>query len=314
VVLPLAAGATPAYLPEMTALVVGAAVVAYFGFRLRLVPIVAFLLTGVAIGPNALGLVDDQEIVDAAAEVGVLLLLFTIGLEFSLDRLKDLRRPMFLGGGLQVVLATAVTTGVLMAAGVEATWRCSRACSSPCRPPRSSSRCSPTAARSPPEHGRLAVSILLFQDLAVVAMVLLVPRSASRAGRRSRSSPHWPPAGAIIALVVVFARRILPPVLERVARTCSPELFLLSVIAICIGTAYGTSLAGVSVSLGAFLAGLVVSSRASTPRRWARSSRCRSSSARRSSSRSGCSWTSASSWTTCGWSPGRSSPSSPSRR
>jgi CPA2 family monovalent cation:H+ antiporter-2 len=66
-------------------------------------------------------------------------------------------------------------------------------------------------------------------------------------------------AAAIIALVVVFARRILPPVLERVAMTCSPELFLLSVIAICIGTAYGTSLAGVSVSLGAFLAGLVVS-------------------------------------------------------
>jgi hypothetical protein len=62
----LAAGSTPAYLPELTALVVGGAVVAYFGFRLRLVPIVAFLLTGVLIGPNALGLVQDREIVDAA--------------------------------------------------------------------------------------------------------------------------------------------------------------------------------------------------------------------------------------------------------
>jgi CPA2 family monovalent cation:H+ antiporter-2 len=100
--LPLAAGSTPAYLPELTALVVGSALVAYFGFRLRLVPIVAFLLTGVLIGPNALGLVTDREIVNAAAEVGVLLLLFTIGLEFSLDRLKELRRPLFVGGGLQV--------------------------------------------------------------------------------------------------------------------------------------------------------------------------------------------------------------------
>jgi CPA2 family monovalent cation:H+ antiporter-2 len=117
---------------------VGAALVAYVGFRLRLVPIVAFLLTGVVIGPNALGLVNDQEIVDAAAEVGVLLLLFTIGLEFSLDRLKDLRRPMFVGGGLQVGLATLVTFAVLMAAGVARTSRCSPACSSRCPPPRSS--------------------------------------------------------------------------------------------------------------------------------------------------------------------------------
>jgi CPA2 family monovalent cation:H+ antiporter-2 len=103
------------------------------------------------------------------------------------------------------------------------------------------------------------VSVLLFQDLAVVAMVLLVPVLGESGGSALEVVTALGHAAAIIALVVVFARRILPPVLERVAMTCSPELFLLSVIAICIGTAYGTSLAGVSVSLGAFLAGLVVS-------------------------------------------------------
>ena len=104
----LAAG-TPAYLPQLTALVVGGALVAYIGFQLRLVPIVAFLVTGVVIGPNALGLVSDVEVVEAAADVGVLLLLFTIGLEFSLQRLKELSRALFIGGGLQVALSTATT-------------------------------------------------------------------------------------------------------------------------------------------------------------------------------------------------------------
>jgi len=257
--LPLAAGSTPAYLPELTALVVGAAVVAYFGFRLRLVPIVAFLLTGVVIGPNALGLVDDLEIVNAAAEVGVLLLLFTIGLEFSLERLNQLRRPLFVGGGLQVALATGVTTGILVAAGVDL------------RPALFTGllvSLSSTAivlkvladrGQLNAPHGRLAVSVLLFQDLAVVAMVLLVPVLGTSGGSPGEVLVALATAAAIIVLTVVLARRVLPPVLERVAATCSPELFLLTVMAICIGTAYGTSLAGVSVSLGAFLAGLVVS-------------------------------------------------------
>jgi CPA2 family monovalent cation:H+ antiporter-2 len=258
-VLPLAAGATPAYLPELTALVVGAALVAYVGFRLRLVPIVAFLLTGVVIGPNALGLVNDQEIVDAAAEVGVLLLLFTIGLEFSLDRLKDLRRPMFVGGGLQVALATLVTFAVLMAAGVDADVALFTGLLVSLSSTAIVLKVLADRAEITSDHGRLAVSVLLFQDLAVVAMVLMVPVLGESGGSALEVVTALGTAAAIIALVVVFARRILPPVLERVAMTCSPELFLLSVIAICIGTAYGTSLAGVSVSLGAFLAGLVVS-------------------------------------------------------
>ncbi len=255
----LAAGSTPAYLPELTALVVGAAVVAYVGFHLRLVPIVAFLLTGVVIGPNQLGLVNDREIVDAAAEVGVLLLLFTIGLEFSLERLNQLRRALFVGGGLQVALSTGLTTGVLLLAGVDARVALFTGLLVSLSSTAIVLKVLADRGEVGAPHGRQAVAVLLFQDLAVVAMVLLVPVLGTSGGSAGEVLLALGTAAAIIVLVLVLARRVLPPVLERVARTCSPELFLLSVIAICIGTAYGTSLAGVSVSLGAFLAGLIVS-------------------------------------------------------
>lgn len=257
--LPLAAGSTPEFLPEIAALVVGGAVVAYVGLRLNIVPIVAFLLTGIVIGPNALGIVSDLEIVNAAAEVGVLLLLFTIGLEFSLDRLKELRRPLFLGGGLQVLLATLVTFLVLMAAGVDANVALFSGMLVSLSSTAIVLKLLADRGEVGSAHGRLAVSVLLFQDLAVVAMVLLVPVLGESGGSMWDIVQALGIATAIIVAVMVFARRLLPPVLERVARTCSPELFLLTIVAICIGTAYGTSLAGVSVSLGAFLAGLVVS-------------------------------------------------------
>ena len=104
-----------------------------------------------------------------------------------------------------------------------------------------------------------AVGLLIFQDLAVILMVLLVP--ALGGGDVSGGELAWAltKAALIIVFVLVVARRVLPPVLEHVAQTCSPELFLLTIIAICFGTAYAVGLAGVSISLGAFLAGLVVS-------------------------------------------------------
>ena len=97
-----AAGAVPAYLTDAVALMVAGAIIAYISFRLRLVPIVGFLLAGVLIGPHALGLVSNRELVDNAAEIGVILLLFTIGIEFSLEKLASIKRLIFVGGGLQV--------------------------------------------------------------------------------------------------------------------------------------------------------------------------------------------------------------------
>src|SRR5215207_1076369 len=255
----LAAGAVPPFFTEAAALVAAGALVAYVCQRLRLVPIVGFLLAGVLIGPNALGLVRNQELVNAGAEVGVILLLFTIGIEFSLGRLARIKRLIFGGGGMQVGLAVLLTTGLLSAFGVG--WRAAVftgflvALSSTAIVLKVLADKGETGGA----HGQVALGLLIFQDLAIVVMVLLVPTLGGAGGAGAGIVWALAKAGAIIAAVLLVARRVMPKVLEAVARTCSPEIFLLTVIAICFGTAYLTSLAGVSLSLGAFLAGLLVS-------------------------------------------------------
>ena len=246
-------------LNEIAALLVVSVVIAYLCYKVRLVPIVGFLLAGVAIGPNALAIVQDQELVDVLAEVGVILLLFTIGIEFSLDKLARIRRAIAIGGGLQVGLSIAAITGGLVAAGIS--WQegvytgCLVALSS-------------TAivlglladrAETGTPTGQLALAVLIFQDLAIVAMVLVVPMLGDGGGTALDLALVLGKAVLLIAAVVVLARRAVPWLLERIARTRRPELFLLSVVAICFGTAAASSVMGVSLALGAFLAGLVVS-------------------------------------------------------
>ena len=253
------AGAAPPFFTEAAALVVAGALVAYICQRLKLVPIVGFLLAGVLIGPNAFGLVRDQGLVNAAAEVGVILLLFTIGIEFSLGRLARIKRLIFGGGGLQVGLAVLLTTGLLCALG--AGWRAALftgflvALSSTAIV----LKVLADKGETNDAHGQVSLGLLIFQDLAIVVMVLLVPMLGGAGGSGPGIVWALVKAVAIIAAVLLVARRVMPKVLEAVARTCSPEIFLLTVIAICFGTAYLTSLAGVSLSLGAFLAGLLVS-------------------------------------------------------
>lgn len=253
------AGQTPAFLTEVAALVIAAAAIAYLSLRLRQLPIVGFLLAGVLVGPNALGLVSSVETVNAAAEIGVILLLFTIGIEFSLERLMRIRQLILLGGGLQVGLAIAVTAGGLLAVGLD--WNVSLytgflvALSSTAIV----LKLLADQGRTNTPAGQVTVGLLIFQDLAIIAMVLVVPMLAGGAGGPLDILLALGQAVGIIVVVLVGARRVMPRVLEAVARTCSQEIFLLVVIAICIGTALLTSLVGVSVSLGAFLAGLLVS-------------------------------------------------------
>ncbi len=256
----LAAGAVPQFLTESVALIVAGALIAYICFRLKLVPIVGFLLAGVLIGPNALAIVKDQALVDATAEIGVILLLFTIGIEFSLEKLAKIQRLIFGGGMMQVGFSVAATAFVLSAFGVD--WKAGIftgmlvALSSTAIVLKLLADNGETNS----EPGQVSLGLLIFQDLAIVVMVLLVPILAgSEGGGLGDIGIALATAGLIIAAVLVITRRVMPKILEAVAMTCSPELFLLTVIAICFGTAYLTSLAGVSLSLGAFLAGLMVS-------------------------------------------------------
>lgn len=180
--LPLAAGETPEFLAELAALLVGGTLIAYVGARLGLVPIVGFLLAGVLIGPNSLGLVTDQEVVDAAAEVGVILLLFTIGMEFSLERLTRLWRAIFLGGGLQVLLVTALTVGVVSALGVGLRPAIYTGLLVALSSTALVLRLLADRGETSEEHGSASVGLLLFQDLAIIPMVLLVPALGASGG------------------------------------------------------------------------------------------------------------------------------------
>ncbi|HYP27249.1 MAG TPA: cation:proton antiporter [Blastocatellia bacterium] len=254
----LAAGPAPDFLAEVVTLIAAGAVIAYICYRAGLMPIVGFLLAGVAIGPNALGLVRDRGLVDAAAEAGVILLLFTIGIEFSFEKLARIKRLIFLGGGLQVALATLSITGLLLLFGVD--WR--EGLFAGFLVALSSTaivlKLLGDRGEADTPDGQIALGLLIFQDLAIIVMVLLLPVLGGTGGSALEIAWALGKAFALIAAVLLFARRLMPKVLEQVARTCSPELFLLTVIAICFGTAYLTSLAGVSLSLGAFLAGLLV--------------------------------------------------------
>ena len=256
----LAAATTLPFLGEMVALFFACALIAYLCHRIHLVPIAGFLVTGALVGPGLLGLVEDQELIDMLAEVGVILVLFTIGLEFSLEKLSRIGRAIFVGGGLQVASTTALVTGLAMAFGVS--WQagvytgCLVALSS-------------TAivlgllsdrAETDTPLGSLSLAILIFQDLAIIVMVLLVPILGG-GGEESSLGILWALGQAVVlvAAVVLLARKVVPPVLGWIAETRRQEIFILAVVAICFGTAWLTSLVGVSLALGAFLAGLVVS-------------------------------------------------------
>lgn len=256
----LAAGETPAYLGPVVALVCTAGLIGALFVRIRVVPIVGFLLAGVLIGPHQLGLVADEEVVRSAADIGVMLLLFTIGVEFSLERLARIRRFVLLGGGAQVGLAVAVVTALLVAFGQD--WRVGVFTGFLVALSSTAIVLKVVAAKGATSQpvGQTSVGALLFQDLAIIVMVLLIPLLAGADnGGALGILQALGTASLVLVAVIVVARKVMPPLLERVARLCSPEIFLLTVVALALGVAYLTSLAGVSDALGAFLAGMVLS-------------------------------------------------------
>ena len=240
-------------------IVLGAAVVVVALLRRVGIPSVAgFILTGVLAGPTALRLVDDTHQVEVLAEIGVVLLLFGIGLELSLERLRRLWKAILLGGGMQVVATVAVASAVAnwfgLPPGAALFFGCVVAVSSTAIVLKALSRRGEIDA----PHGRLALGILVFQDLCVVPMILAVPFLAGQGGSTKEVLFTIGTALAILAGVLLAARAIVPRILAFVAKTRERDLFILTVFLVCFGTAWAVSMAGVSLALGAFLAGLVV--------------------------------------------------------
>ncbi len=228
--------------------------------RLKIPAVVGFLLTGILAGPHGFQLVNEVHEVEMLAEIGIVLLLFTIGIEFSFDELLQIRKPVLMGGSLQVVLTAAAVFGISGFMGY---------------PPEKSLfigfliSLSSTAivlrllqerAELDSPHGRATLGILIFQDFAIVPMMLFTPLLSGQAGNLGTSLIELAVKGLmIVVLVIVGAKWIVPYILYQAARTRNREIFLLSIVVICLAVAWLTSSAGLSLALGAFLAGLIIS-------------------------------------------------------
>ncbi|HZI23306.1 MAG TPA: cation:proton antiporter [Gemmatimonadales bacterium] len=227
--------------------------------RLRLPALPGFIVAGVLLGPNALGLVSDVHQVESLAEVGVILLLFTIGIEFSLSRLREMGRQVVVGGGSQVLLTVLLTLALAVLFGVP--WPVAVllgflvALSSTAIVLKGLT----DKGEIDTPHGRLATGVLIFQDLCVVPMMLVLPFLAGAGGGLGGLGLALLKAGLVVVGVLVLARTVVPRVLSEIVKTRSRELFLIAVILVGTLTALGTAAAGASLALGAFLAGLVIS-------------------------------------------------------
>ncbi len=228
--------------------------------RLNVPSIIGFLVTGLIAGPHGLALIQAAHEVEILAEIGVILLLFTIGIEFSLKNLLQIKRAVLIGGSLQVgftlLAAFAIARHYGQVVNESLFIGCLAAVSSTAIVMKLLQERDET--RTP--HGRTALAILIFQDIAIVPMILITPILAGEQGDINKALILLlAKAVGMIAVVFVGAKYIVPLILSQVLRTRSREVFLLSVLAICLAVVWLTSRFGVSLALGAFLAGLIVS-------------------------------------------------------
>ena len=247
-------------LQDLVVLLGASLVVVYLSHLARVPPIIGFLVTGIVVGPQGLGFVQVVEDVQQLAEIGVILLLFTIGIEFSLGDLLRMRRALLVGGSIQVFGVTALAWGILQALGLGPREALFLGMMASLSSTAVVLRLLQQRAEVDAPHGRSSLAILVYQDLMIVPMILITPVLAGESG--SIVGALWLFAlKAVVVLVatIVLARFVVPQLLDLVVRTRSRDLFLLSVVTICLAVAWGASLAGLSLALGAFLAGLLVS-------------------------------------------------------
>ncbi len=249
-----------AVLRDLAVVLAIATVVALIFGRLRLSVVAAFLVAGAILGPTGAGLVSETGVVNSLAEIGVVLLLFTVGLEISLSELGKMRREVLWAGGSQVSATVLVTMLVLVLWG---------------RPVPEGLfigfvvSLSSTAIvlkvladrmEIDTAHGKVSVGVLIFQDLAVIAMMLLLPSLRQwETANPVEVGLTLAKAGGGVAALLVLARFIIPRLLNEVIRLNNREILGLTVMMLVMGTAFLAHRWGLSLGLGAFLAGLVVS-------------------------------------------------------
>lgn len=224
-------------------------------------PILGYLAVGILLGPGVLGVMADSATMSLLSEFGVVFLLFVIGLEFSLTQMIAMRRLVLGLGGLQVLVTIPIIGLIALGVGLE--WRTAFVIGA-------ALALSSTAVivkqlteegelQTP--HGRAAIGTLLFQDVAVIPLLILIPALGGSEGAGLATLLGLALAKAIVAFGVILAvgRYLLRPLFHLVARARSPELFTLTVLFVTVAAAWGTQSLGLSLALGAFLAGMMLS-------------------------------------------------------
>jgi CPA2 family monovalent cation:H+ antiporter-2 len=227
---------------------------------LRLPAMLGYLIVGITIGPHALGWIPDAPETRHLAEFGVVFLMFSIGLEFSLARLRAMQRQVF-GLGMAQVVATILLV-MLASFFFKLDWRAGLALGGVLAMSSTAivSKLLVERAELNTPHGQKIMGVLLFQDLAVVPLIIIIPALASSGqGIYLTLGLALLKAGVVLAALLVFGQRLLRPWFHLVATQKSPELFMLNVLLFTLGLAYVTELAGLSLALGAFVAGMLIS-------------------------------------------------------
>ncbi len=235
---------------------------------LKLPPLVGYLVVGLLLGPHALALAPDTDVTRWLAEIGVVFLMFSIGLEFSLPKLRAMRSLVFGLGGLQVGFTVlAVVAAVLLTQDLHGMgWQAGVALGGAMAMSSTAMVMRLASDRGEIEsaHGRPVVGVLLFQDLAVVPLLVLIPALAGIGadggqGLSTALGLAFGKSVLVLAIALLIGQRIVRPWLTLVARRKSQELFTLNVLLMTLGLAWITEHAGLSLALGAFLAGMLIS-------------------------------------------------------
>ena len=237
--------------------------ITYLFHRAKLPALVGYLITGVLIGPYGTAVITEIRVVERLADMGVVLLLFTVGLEFSIDDILKSSRQFLIGGGTQVLLTVAAVTGLAVVLHFPLPQAVFFGFLASLSSTAIVLKMYADRTELDTAHGKLSTGILLFQDIAVVPMMLLLPvlGEASTAGAVTLLSVLISLGKAVLGLVAVYfsARLIVPFLLHQVIRLKNREMFFLLVILLCLGAAWVTYSLGLSLALGAFLAGLIIS-------------------------------------------------------
>ncbi len=256
----MAAGIEIPILQDVTVIVAVGTVSLLVCSRLRVPGILGYLVTGLLVGPNGLGLVTEVNNINMMAEVGVVLLLFTIGLEFSLQQLIALRRSAIGGGLLQVGLTVGIVAVIAILLGEHAGKSIFLGMIVALSSTAIVLKLLMENGDMESPHGRITTSVLIFQDIAIIPMMLITPMLVP-GGSATITDIFYTLGKALAVVIVLFsvARFVVPKLLNRVTKTRSREIFLFSIILVCMLVAFVTNKAGLSLALGAFLAGMVVS-------------------------------------------------------